>query len=213
MSIVEQVMKEYKWTMTYANNIKDQYIKFLALRNKDEKYSPTDDIDKFWHQHILNTSRYQNYCMKHFGRLVHHKPTDAYDLRARERRLRNTIEAFKAPVGTGGPTEVDTDAMPFHIYIRSSFDDNKEDKVDYGQLMPVRVPTAVISHHYDINADLDTKINYHNTYIVVPKGQPLIATLAKRTNLKDKMVSLHRQVDGSYKADINGITDPWHPGC
>lgn len=32
------------------------------------------DIDKIWHAHILNTRRYEQFCTKLFGRIIHHAP-------------------------------------------------------------------------------------------------------------------------------------------
>ncbi len=33
-----------------------------------------DDLDQFWHQHILDTAKYANDCNRLFGRMIHHNP-------------------------------------------------------------------------------------------------------------------------------------------
>ena len=98
-SIINQVMLEYSWDHHYAKSVAFEYMRFLELRNENKDLSPSDDIDRFWHQHILNTKHYFTYCFKKFSQIVHHDPTDAYDQKARALRLKNTMKAYTARFG------------------------------------------------------------------------------------------------------------------
>jgi hypothetical protein len=46
----------------------------LKLRYPDITISPSRDIDKFWHYHILDTSKYFTDCQNIFGAFLHHFP-------------------------------------------------------------------------------------------------------------------------------------------
>ena len=102
-SIIKQVINEYGWNLSYAKNVFDEYERFMVLRyigeKIGEKISPSDDIDKFWHQHILNTKNYMTYCNTKFERCIHHDPEDAHDKNARQIRLNNTIKEYALKFG------------------------------------------------------------------------------------------------------------------
>jgi hypothetical protein len=93
-TIIKQVSDIYDWSSDYADLVIFEYERFLELRNENETLSPSDDIDRVWHQHILNTRHYEEYCKTHFSRLVHHDPTDSLDQVARMVRLKNTINTY-----------------------------------------------------------------------------------------------------------------------
>jgi hypothetical protein len=64
------------WDKERCNEAEIDYKRFLALkRNYPEKdIVPHGDVDKFWHQHILDTAKYQEDCQNLFGYFVHHFP-------------------------------------------------------------------------------------------------------------------------------------------
>lgn len=47
---------------------------FLRAKYRDELMPPTEDIDEFWHYHILDTNSYFEDCEKVFGGYFHHFP-------------------------------------------------------------------------------------------------------------------------------------------
>ena len=97
--IIKQVINTYGWAPEYAKAVAFEYARFIVLRNGNPKLSPSDDIDKFWHQHMLNTKNYYDYCNKYFARLVHHNPDDADDQKARFLRVRNTRSEYTKKFG------------------------------------------------------------------------------------------------------------------
>ena len=52
--------------------------KFLATCAQDnsENYSPSEEQDAMWHDFILFTKNYTDFCQTFFGRYLHHVPCD-----------------------------------------------------------------------------------------------------------------------------------------
>ena len=74
---------EYRWSVERAERAELGYRRYLALRAKypGVEMSPTEDVDTFWHAHILDTRKYAEDCEAVFGGLLHHNPMlgdDAY---------------------------------------------------------------------------------------------------------------------------------------
>lgn len=97
--VINQMVKQHSWKKRYSRNVATEYERFMILRNKNNNLSPSDDIDEFWHQHILNTSLYTEYCQEKFSGIVHHDPEDAFNQTKRKTRLRNTIKEYKKIYG------------------------------------------------------------------------------------------------------------------
>lgn len=55
-----------------------EYLKFLLLAAVTrEPVAPSQRADAVWHTHITFTQHYDRFCRKHFGRFVHHVPSEA----------------------------------------------------------------------------------------------------------------------------------------
>lgn len=53
-----QLQAAHNWSEPYARSMMVAYEQFLALRAHNPTLSPTGDVDKVWHQHILDTRHY-----------------------------------------------------------------------------------------------------------------------------------------------------------
>lgn len=64
------------WSREYADRMETEYKRFLVLsvKHPDELISPSKEVDKFWHGHILDTLKYAEDCDHVFGYFVHHFP-------------------------------------------------------------------------------------------------------------------------------------------
>ena len=60
-----------------------QFLK-LAAKYPDVPVVPNEEIDEFWHMHILDTQRYAPDCERIFGRMIHHDPYLGVDPDAQE---------------------------------------------------------------------------------------------------------------------------------
>ena len=64
------------WTLEEATLAIEQYRKFLFLyhRYPEQQIVPSQEIDKVWHCHILDTAKYREDCDTLFGRFIDHWP-------------------------------------------------------------------------------------------------------------------------------------------
>ena len=66
------------WTREYAEAIEQAYRAYLTMLVKHpediEDIVVSEDVDEFWHAHILHTKKYMEDCEKVFGAYLHHNP-------------------------------------------------------------------------------------------------------------------------------------------
>jgi len=76
-SIVLQSTVATKPTKTQLSELIDEYLKFMRLMQLFPylRFSPSEIVDQVWHEHILFTREYRDFCKKHFGKYVNHAPT------------------------------------------------------------------------------------------------------------------------------------------
>ncbi|MEM0516375.1 hypothetical protein WCN91_13295 [Pseudoalteromonas sp. YIC-827] len=67
---------ESTWSEDVCDLAEREYRKFLSLKKWYPKQSlvPSKLIDKFWHEHILDTKSYMEDCEAVFGYYIHHYP-------------------------------------------------------------------------------------------------------------------------------------------
>lgn len=85
---------QHKWSYPYALQVSIEYKRFMAIRAEHPDTSPSDVIDMFWHQHILNTRHYRDWCGKNFTKFIDHDPTDTYNQKTRKLRLQKTLMIY-----------------------------------------------------------------------------------------------------------------------
>lgn len=64
------------WSLEKANAVEKEYRRFLCLMKMypGEETAPLEDVDTFWHYHILDTMKYAVDCEQVFGYFLHHYP-------------------------------------------------------------------------------------------------------------------------------------------
>lgn len=64
------------WDLKRITEAELDYKRFLALAKAapDLPIVPSRDLDRFWHEHILDTRRYAKDCYELFGDFFHHNP-------------------------------------------------------------------------------------------------------------------------------------------
>ena len=66
------------WTREYADRIEIAYKNYLTVlvkyQDDAEDILLSEDVDEFWHTHILQTIKYTEDCESVFGRYLHHTP-------------------------------------------------------------------------------------------------------------------------------------------
>jgi hypothetical protein len=64
------------WSAERAQVVEFEYRRFLYLMKMfpNEQFSPSVDVDTFWHYHILDTAKYARDCEQALGFFLHHYP-------------------------------------------------------------------------------------------------------------------------------------------
>lgn len=65
-----------KWDVETITAAEKDYRNFLVLHalHRNVDLVPTELIDEYWHQHILDTRKYAEDCQILFGEFLHHDP-------------------------------------------------------------------------------------------------------------------------------------------
>ena len=96
-SVREKVIEKIGWSSSQAENIELEYRRFLyalARKGRDEIISPpSQEVDEFWHQHILDTRAYLQDCNTIFGHYMHHTPRLEPEEQAKADALRRKVYA------------------------------------------------------------------------------------------------------------------------
>lgn len=93
------------WSPDYIATVEREYRRFLALTRAypDKAIVPSGPVDKFWHNHILDTQKYGPDCEKVFGFFLHHFPyfgmRGAEDERNLSESWDNTVELYRRHFG------------------------------------------------------------------------------------------------------------------
>src|SRR3989338_2927112 len=94
--VVDKIVDTKKWRRADVVKICELYRHFLFLKKKysldDEKLPPSEEIDEFWHNHILDTKKYKVDCQNIFGFYLDHYPYFGLDGKTTKDDLDN---AFK----------------------------------------------------------------------------------------------------------------------
>jgi hypothetical protein len=81
-SVRDALMEKQGWSLERADAARLEYVRFLTLLQSKPGFmlvpwlttEGQDDLDQFWHQHILDTAKYAADCHRLFGRIIHHNP-------------------------------------------------------------------------------------------------------------------------------------------
>ena len=75
--------------------------KFLILSYVDSDVSwdmYSTRVDEAWHQFVLFTSQYVDFCHRYFGEYLHHNPSNAPEVPGRPELKRSTFKGFSRPL-------------------------------------------------------------------------------------------------------------------
>ena len=79
-----------------------EVVRFLNLiAYHKETLTPSKQVDEVWHEFILFTKLYIDFCTNHFGRIIHHHPGGTKE--KNQAKFRNTIERYQTHFGTPEP--------------------------------------------------------------------------------------------------------------
>lgn len=93
------------WTAHHARRVEEEYRRYLALTmlHGAKSVVPSQEVDAFWHYHILDTQAYAEDCDKVFGGFLHHFPyfgmRGAEDAAALSQAYDETLSLYEAEFG------------------------------------------------------------------------------------------------------------------
>jgi len=94
-NIINKMTSHHSWKRKDVEKVCGMYRHFLWLHKKYEsQYAlpPSEEIDEFWHNHILDTQQYRKDCQIIFGKYLDHYPYLGID----EKTDRNDLNNFFA---------------------------------------------------------------------------------------------------------------------
>jgi hypothetical protein len=102
------------WSREYADNIATAYKTYLTMLVKypddAEDIMLSEDVDEFWHTHILQTRKYMQDCQNVFGNFLHHEPhvgeITSADLEKRTVQAEKTRQLYEREFGSARRSEV-----------------------------------------------------------------------------------------------------------
>ena len=95
------------WTRHYADSIAVAYKTYLTMLVKYPDHAEdillSEDVDEFWHTHILQTRKYMQDCQNVFGNYLHHEPhvgeVTAADIEKRTVQAEKTRRLYEREFG------------------------------------------------------------------------------------------------------------------
>jgi hypothetical protein len=89
--------KDSGWTTESVARAEYGYRLFLKLTAKypGAAVVPNEEVDRFWHAHILDTQRYMSDCERLFGSMLHHNPYVGIDGAEDEKHLHELAAATR----------------------------------------------------------------------------------------------------------------------
>jgi len=99
------------WAPELCAIVEQEYKRFLALKRAypNKEIVPNRLVDTFWHQHILDTEKYEQDCDVLFGHFLHHFPY--FGMQGSEDRanlnaaFRDTQELYETHFGRADSTQ------------------------------------------------------------------------------------------------------------
>lgn len=93
--VVVSVAKKHGIALEEAARLRAEFLRFVALiMVTGESLAPAPAIDDFWHEFIVHTRSYSEFCDRHLGRFLHHEPDTEGDSSGRS-RFRRTLELLQ----------------------------------------------------------------------------------------------------------------------
>ena len=98
-NVINKMHAKDKWKKKDLEKICHYYRNFLFLKKKYQQEGnplpPSEEIDEFWHNHILDTQQYHKDCEVIFGNYLHHYPYFGIDGKSTEADAQKAFDAMQ----------------------------------------------------------------------------------------------------------------------
>lgn len=106
----QRLARENGWTYTYAEQVVEEYKRFLYLiAHTRRQLTPSDAVDQVWHLHLAYTRSYwQELCQDILGFELHHHPTKGGDEQQANFKLcyADTLQSYAETFGKPAPETI-----------------------------------------------------------------------------------------------------------
>lgn len=106
---VTRLARDQGWTPEHAARVVGEYQRFIALAASTDDLTPSAAVDKAWHQHILDTRAYAEFCQNALGRsFLHHRPGrgSAQEREQFAKQYARTLELYRSTFGQEPPADI-----------------------------------------------------------------------------------------------------------
>jgi hypothetical protein len=91
--LVHRMMDKYKWDESESCECFEDLKKFLYMAvMADKPVAPTEKLDEMWHNFILYTMDYDEFCRTRLGIFVHHRPRRRDDPKSTRNMRQETLD-------------------------------------------------------------------------------------------------------------------------
>lgn len=119
--VKDKLRSKKGWWWLFWNDLdklEAEYRKFLYLIAEDPTKTVvpwTQALDDFWHEHILDTRKYQEDCDKIFGKLIHHNPNLPKGTEEHTKAVKSTKKSYQSNFkskSSSGSSPIDSYVAP-----------------------------------------------------------------------------------------------------
>ena len=104
-AVVHRIAREHRVRRGSARRWFEETVRFLDLCHASPgALSPSKKVDKAWHEFLLFTREYQQFCEERYGRFIHHDPYETRDEGAYQETIRAYTARYGRPPGRIWPT-------------------------------------------------------------------------------------------------------------
>lgn len=91
--LVYRMVDKYHWTEAKSRECFEDLKRFLYMAViADMPVAPTEKLDEMWHNFILYTLDYAEFCTTHLGLFVHHRPRRRDDPKSTRNMRQETLD-------------------------------------------------------------------------------------------------------------------------
>ena len=110
LTFIKRLARENGWSLTYAERVYKEYLKFIYLAVTSSKnVTPSDEVDQVWHLHLCySTSYWNDLCGSLLKKKLHHGPTKGGKIESDRffEQYENTLNLYKDCFGSDAPSDI-----------------------------------------------------------------------------------------------------------
>lgn len=97
-AVVRRIARRNRITRRTARTWFEELVRYLDLCDESPQVlAPSKKVDKAWHEFLLFTREYEEFCRERYGRMIHHDPHDGPDRDAYVRTYEAYLERYGKP--------------------------------------------------------------------------------------------------------------------